>query len=275
MNSAPATRLRLRCPAVAVWRSSGVLQIGLDSPALVLEGVPRGLAEALALLARPSSPEELVRLLPGLGRAWVDWLIARLAAAGLLVPATAAPGRQVAVVGGGALAEAVAADIAACGLTAQRLDAAACAGDGADAPADTELVVLAGSTAEPDRSLTEALLRSGIAHLVARLEPDRAVVGPLVLPGRTSCVRCHDLSRCRLDAAWPNLLAQLCREQVEPDPGLLAWAATTAATQARAWLAGELPETCGSSLELGLADFRLRSRTWPAHPGCGCLAPVG
>ncbi len=130
-------------------------------------------------------------------------------------------------------------------------------------------------SAEPDRALTDALFRAGRPHLVVRLEPDRAVVGPLVLPGRTPCVRCQDLQRCRLDDAWPHLLAQLCREPVEPEPTLLAWAASTAAVQVRAWLNDGSPDTAGSTLELGLADFRLRSRAWTAHPRCGCLVPIG
>ena len=110
---------------------------------------------------------------------------------------------------------------------------------------------------------------------MVRLEPDRAVVGPLVIPGRNPCVRCQDLNRCHLDAAWPHLLAQLCREAVAAEPTLLSWAASTAAVQVRAWFAGGSPETTGSTLELGLTDFRLSSRAWPAHPRCGCLLPLG
>lgn len=233
------------------------------------------MAEALALFAHPNSPDELVRLLPDLGHAWVDWLIARLTAAELLVPVTTEPVQHVAVVGSGSLAEAVTRALGNSGLTTRSQDAAAFSTTWPTATAEPELTLIAAATAEPDRSLTDALLRSGRPHLVVRMEPDRGVVGPLVLPGRTSCVRCHDLSRCRLDPAWPHLLAQLCREPVEPEPTLLAWSANLAAMQVRSWLGGDLPETCGSSLELGLADFRLRSRSWPAHPRCGCLAPVG
>jgi hypothetical protein len=213
-------------------------------------------------------------LLPQLDPHWVTWLVDRLTLAGLLVrpPAPVAP--TVRVVGAGALAAAVTVALEDAGLAARRFDPAGFAALPA-APDGPELVLLAGASAEPDRATTDALFREGRAHLVVRLEPDLAVVGPFVQPGRTPCVRCLDLTRVRLDRAWPALLAQLCREKVEPEPSLVSWAAATAAVQVRAWLAGGTAETAGSTLELDLVDFRLRSRPWPAHPGCGCLVPPG
>jgi hypothetical protein len=273
---APSSTLRLSRPAVALWRSPGVLQVGLDSPALVLSGVPAGLPLAIELLARPQGTDDLARLVPDLDPEWIDWLVDRLTAAGLMRPPEAVSIAPLAVVGTGALAGAVRESLTRTGLHVIRAEPAALAGDEtAIASGVPELVILAGEAAEPDRALTDALFRSGRPHLVVRLEPDRAVVGPLVMPGRSPCVRCQDLNRCRLDDAWPHLLAQLCREAVAPEPTLLAWAANTAAVQVRAWMAGGTPETTGSTLELGLADFRLHSRAWPAHPRCGCLLPIG
>ncbi len=267
------SRVRLASPTFALWRAPGVLQIGLDSPCLILAGVPDSLARALALLARPATPEELITLLPDLEPEWVPWLLARLESHGLLESAAPAEPSRVSVVGGGPIAAALTATLT--GVTVQTIDpvshaAALISTHGAE-PA---LTVLAGPTAEPDRTLTDALFAAGRPHLLVRVEPGRAVVGPLVVPGRTPCVRCLDLSRCRLDAAWPHLLAQLCREAAEPDPVLLAWVATIASVQIRAWLAGTLPESAGGSLELGRPDFRMRSRPWSASPSCGCLVPI-
>jgi hypothetical protein len=253
-----------------------VLQVGLDSPALVLTGVPTALPLAIELLARPQGTDDLARLLPELDPEWIDWLVDRLTTAGLMTPSQAARVATLAVVGSGALADAVTDSLRRTGQQVARAEPAAFAGDDtASTGGVPELVILAGASAEPDRTLTDALFRSGRPHLVVRLEPDRAVVGPLVIPGRSPCVRCQDLNRCRLDEAWPHLLAQLCREPVAPEPTLLAWAASTATVQVRALLAGGAPETTGSTLELGLADFRLHSRAWPAHPRCGCLLPIG
>jgi hypothetical protein len=261
---------------VALWRSPGVLQVGLDSPALVLSGVPAGLPLAIELLARPQGTDDLTRLLPDLDPAWIEWLVDRLAAAGLMVPSETRGTGPLAVVGTGTLANALLDSLKRTGLQAARTEPTLFAA--ADTPLQgrlPELVIVAGDTAEPDRALTDALFRSGLAHLVVRLEPDRAVVGPLVMPGRSPCVRCQDLNRCRLDDSWPHLLAQLCREPVVAEPTLLAWAVTTAIVQVRGLLAGGTPEAMGSTLELGLADFRLHSRAWPAHPRCGCLLPIG
>jgi len=250
--------------------------VGLDSPALVLTGVPTLLPLAIELLARPQGTDDLTRLLPDLEPEWIDWLVDRLTAAGLMTPSQAARVATLAVVGSGALADAVSDSLKRTGLHVVRAEPAVFARDDTAVPgAAPELVILAGESAEPDRTLTDALFRSGRPHLVVRLEPDRAVVGPLVIPGRSPCVRCQDLNRCRLDEAWPHLLAQLCREPVAPEPTLLAWAVSTATVQVRALLAGGAPETTGSTLELGLADFRLHSRAWPAHPRCGCLLPIG
>ncbi|HSK32453.1 MAG TPA: hypothetical protein VK903_03135, partial [Propionicimonas sp.] len=235
----PSSTLRLSRPAVAVWRSPGVLQVGLDSPALVLSDVPTELPLAIELLARPQGTEDLARLLPDLDPAWIDWLVDRLAAAGLMGPSQGANGAALTLVGAGTLADAVRACLTSAGLPVVRAEPAALAGDDRVGSSGVpELVILAGEAVEPDRALTDALFRSGRAHLVVRLEPDRAVVGPLVIPGRTPCVRCQDLNRCRLDDAWPHLLAQLCREAATPEPTLLAWAASTAAVQVQAWLAG-------------------------------------
>ena len=133
---------------------------------------------------------------------------------------------------------------------------------------------MAGDTAEPDRALIDDLFRSDRTHLLVRLEPGNAVVGPLVIPGRTPCVHCGDLRRAHLDRAWPALLAQLNRERPQPQPTLLAWAASTAALQVRALAAGSGAETIGRTLEMAAGEWVLRARTWPAHPGCGCLVPI-
>lgn len=272
MTPPPGARLKLVRPTTAIWRSAGVLQVGIDPPTLLLEGVPAAVADAVGVLAHPCTHQELGLLLPHLEQRWLAWLVDRLIDAGMVAAAPAEPDPSLVVLGGGALAEAVATSVADAGLRVTRFDPA-----GPTAlpprPDEPELVLLAPSAAEPDRALTDTLLREGRPHLVVRIEPDRAVVGPLVLPGQTPCVRCQDLTRVRMDPGWPHLLAQLCRGRVEPQPGLLAWAGATAAVQVRAWLAGSLPDTCGGALELTAPDYRLSSRTWPAHPGCGCLLP--
>jgi hypothetical protein len=70
------------------------------------------------------------------------------------------------------------------------------------------LVVLAA----PDddvRERSRRLVLAGTPHLVVEVRDTTGVVGPLVLPGRTPCLRCLDLTRSDLDPAWPVLAAQL------------------------------------------------------------------
>jgi hypothetical protein len=133
-----------------------------------------------------------------------------------------------------------------------------------------DLTIIACDRPEHDRVITEHLIRGDQPHLLVRCWGNGVSVGPLVVPGQTSCLRCADLVRSDADARWSNVLRQLPRVQTESPPALLAWAAAVAAAQTLAFLHGELPESAGSTLELGWPDFVTRLRPWPAHSGCGC-----
>jgi bacteriocin biosynthesis cyclodehydratase domain-containing protein len=124
--------------------------------------------------------------------------------------------------------------------------------------------------------LRTALAGGRVAHLVAGVRETTAVVGPLVLPGRTGCLHCGDLHRADRDPAWPVVAAQLVgirRRREEPcDVVLATVAASLAALQCLAHLDGRPAAATGASLELSLTDWRLRRRSWPAHPRCDCGA---
>jgi hypothetical protein len=138
-----------------------------------------------------------------------------------------------------------------------------------------DLVVLA-STEPVDTTLRTALAGGRVAHMVVGVRETTAVIGPLVLPGRTGCLRCGDLHRADRDPAWPIVAAQLVgirRRREEPcDVVLATVAASVAALQCLAHLDGRPAAATGASLELGLTDWRLRRRTWPAHRQCDCGA---
>jgi bacteriocin biosynthesis cyclodehydratase domain-containing protein len=134
-----------------------------------------------------------------------------------------------------------------------------------------DLVVLA--TAAPDPALVESLQSRGVPHLVAGVREDRGLVGPLVLPARTGCLRCADLHRTDRDPAWPALAGQLSAPAVGIEPcetTLAAAVAAFAAAQALGYLDGAVPAAVEGTLELSLPDFRVRRRSWPPHPRCGC-----
>lgn len=133
-----------------------------------------------------------------------------------------------------------------------------------------DLTILLPDAAEPDRAALDGLVRADQAHLVVRTSGDQAVVGPLVRPGETSCVRCTDLQRADVDPAWPVMLGQLCRT-VLPAPSVLrTWAAATCAAQVLAFLGHGHADTCGATVELSGLDHVLRWRSWPPHRACGC-----
>jgi bacteriocin biosynthesis cyclodehydratase domain-containing protein len=112
-------------------------------------------------------------------------------------------------------------------------------------------------------------------YLTVSLGLESGVIGPLVLPGLTSCLRCGDLHRRDRDPAWSALSIQLTVQR-RYGPAAAAAVATTiagvAAAQVLGYLDGDDPATLEGTLELHLPDWRLRRRSWPPHPDCGCLA---
>jgi bacteriocin biosynthesis cyclodehydratase domain-containing protein len=114
-------------------------------------------------------------------------------------------------------------------------------------------------------------------HLPVVVREATAVIGPLVLPGRTPCVRCLELARRDRDPAWPLLAAQLAGEPETTDAcdiALASAAASLAALHVLAWLddGDHAPDSAGATIELSLSDLRLRRRSVSAHPACGCGA---
>lgn len=111
-------------------------------------------------------------------------------------------------------------------------------------------------------------------HLLVAVRETTAVIGPFVLPGRTPCVRCLELSRSERDLPWPVLAAQLAAgpRAVEPCDVVLATAAASlAALHVLHWIdTGRLPPTAGGVLEMEIGAGRMRRRSITAHPDCGC-----
>jgi hypothetical protein len=98
-----------------------------------------------------------------------------------------------------------------------------------------------------------------------------------VIPGRTSCPRCHDLYRAERDPCWPRVAAQLsvAARGIEPacDVTLATAVAALAAGQVLAYLISPDAARCvDATLELRLPDWTVRRRSWPAHRDCPCEA---
>jgi len=126
-----------------------------------------------------------------------------------------------------------------------------------------------------DTTVATSLHLDGLAHLSAQVRDVHAVIGPLVVPGVTSCLHCADLHRTDRDPSWPLIAIQLGsvpRHRIAADTALCVAAAGLAASQALAYLDRQRPATLGGTLEWELPDWRLRRRSWPAHPACECGA---
>lgn len=142
-----------------------------------------------------------------------------------------------------------------------------------------DLVVLAGRP-EPDRQLADACSREDVAHVLMSLHPRSAVLGPMVLPGRTACVRCADETRADTDPAWAALVPQLESPVHRPAAAAVAAAgspllvATLVAATAAAVLAmidGLATGYDGSVLRWGSGCDAPSVERLAPHPRCGCL----
>ena len=138
-------------------------------------------------------------------------------------------------------------------------------------PARPDLVLLAPGALAP-RDTASALVAEGLPHLVVCAGATAGTVGPLVLPGVSSCVRCHDLYRADRDPAWSRLAQQA--DQVAPAgvcPVPLAWSlAAMAAQHVAVHLRGGAPPTVDGTVDVCLPDLLPRRRSWQPHPACGC-----
>lgn len=139
-----------------------------------------------------------------------------------------------------------------------------------------DLVVLVEhGTADPLRY--RPLLAAGVAHLSVVIREASVLIGPLVVPGTTACLRCVDLHRADLDADWPAVAAQLAVGAGSPSRGeettLASVAAALAAAQVIAQVDGRPSTVRDAALEVALPDVLPRRLSWAPHPRCGCTAP--
>jgi len=141
---------------------------------------------------------------------------------------------------------------------------------------NTDLVVLTDHLV-CDPRVIRGLHDAGVAHLPVRTRDGSGLVGPMVIPGETSCLRCADLHRCDRDAAWPVLAAQLRQTVGTADRATILATVALALGQVESVIRavrGELdpspPTTLSTTLEFDVAAGSIVSRFWPRHPRCPC-----
>ncbi len=136
-------------------------------------------------------------------------------------------------------------------------------------PPGTPTVVLSGRL-EVDPADIAALMRCDDPHVVARPRPGGIILGPFVIPGRTSCLACADLARAARDDSWVEQRAALTTIRADFPSALSPWAVTTLLTQIACWTSGGMPDLADRTVEMGVPDWRQRWRAWRPHPQCGC-----
>lgn len=147
-------------------------------------------------------------------------------------------------------------------------------------PGTTDLVVLSDFLVA-DPHLLRELHQARIPHLPVCVRDGTGLVGPLVIPGVTSCLGCADLYRSDRDAAWPAVAAQLRDAVGSADRATMLGTAALALSQVDRVIqavqesddpsrAGDPPPTLDTTLEFDVRTGSTTSRRWSRHPRCPC-----
>lgn len=134
-----------------------------------------------------------------------------------------------------------------------------------------DFVVLTPTSGEP--VVCDDLMRMNTPHLLAQVVETTGIVGPLIVPGRTPCLRCVNLHRTDRDPAWPRILDHLehrAPAQAAIDSAQAATVAGLAASSVLAHIDGHRAATLGGTIEIVLPGGLPRRRSWMKHPACGC-----
>ena len=271
-------------PAMPVLlRPDGVVQVGWDPRRAVLVRPPSGLtAAALATLLRtmqsgaaPAAVQaEAVRL--GLqDPTELAELTSALIDAGVVIPTQRRTrSAAVRVHGRGPLSDLLISGLRCSGARVQHSSM-----PHADVTAQgPDLVVLADYLVVDPRMVRE-LHAAGVAHLPVRVRDGTGLVGPLVIPGATSCLCCADLHRSERDAAWPAVAAQLRDTVGNADRATVLATAALALHQVDRIIravtetgdpqrAAEPPPTVDTTLEFDIHRSSIVARRWSRHPRC-------
>lgn len=283
----PRAALYALDPAMPVLlRPDGAVQVGWDPRRAVLVRPPRGLAAATlaALLRAMRSPlpiTELHRQAVEHGLSDGDGLtdlVAQLVRAGVVTRGFRQTGGRAASIrvhGRGPLSDLL--------MEALRCSGARIAHSSQPHAAVTraavDLVVLADYLVADPR-LVRDLHSQGVPHLAVRVRDGTGLVGPLVIPGVTSCLGCADLHRSDRDAAWPAVAAQLRETVGVADRATLLATAALALSQVNRVIAAvrgddagpdaDPPQVLNATLEFDLNAGAIVAREWIRHPLCSC-----
>jgi bacteriocin biosynthesis cyclodehydratase domain-containing protein len=274
-------------PALPVLlRPDGAVQVGWDPRRAVLVRPPSGLAaaELAALLRSMRSPipiAELQRQAVDRGLQDADGLrtlVSQLVNAGVATRGCRQAGGRAASIrihGRGPLSDLLVEALRCSGARIKQSSQP----HAVVTPAGADLVVLSDCLVADPRMLRE-LHAQGVAHLPVRVRDGAGLVGPLVIPGATSCLGCADLHRRDRDAAWPVVAAQLRDTVGVADRATLLATAALALSQVNRVITAVRrsdtgpdsgpPPALNTMLEFDVHAGSVAARHWPKHPLCSC-----
>jgi bacteriocin biosynthesis cyclodehydratase domain-containing protein len=275
------TRYALSAATPVLLRPDGAVQVGWDPRRAVVIRPPAGLTAAtLAALLRHlqsgATLADLCQALPDVDEATVEQLLTSLTTSGLVTTRPRPPTQATAIRihGRGPLSDLLAGALR-CSNTRLTQSSRTHAGTPAQ---PTDLVVLADYLVADPRVVRD-LHAGGVAHLPVRVRDGVGLVGPLVIPGVTSCLGCADLHRSDRDPAWPAVAAQLRRTVGSADRATVLATAALALSQIDRVVravretdgpAGEPPPTLDTTLEFDVNVGSVVARRWSRHPQCPC-----
>ncbi|WIM87886.1 cyclodehydratase [Candidatus Mycobacterium wuenschmannii] len=267
-------------PALPVLlRPDGAVQVGWSPRRAVLIRPPRevtapGLAGLLRAMHAPVSMNELRQTRSGLSDGELSDLVEQLVTAGVATRGSRQRSTRavsIRVHGRGPLSELLAEGLRCSGARIKQTNQPHAAVTSGDA----DLVVLSDNLVTDPRTLRE-LHAQGIAHLAVRVRDGTGLVGPLVIPGATSCLECADLHRRDRDAAWPAVAAQLRDTVGVADRATLLATAALALSQVNRVIGAvrgvdsDPPAALSATLEFDVHAGSIVARRWPRHPLCCC-----
>lgn len=270
-------------PALPVLvRPDGLVQVGWDPLRAKLIRTPDGLsAAALADLLRTMQSgrtlQELHALADNRGATDLDAvteLVESLDTAGLVTavrPRTRSA--SIRIHGRGPLSDLLASSLRCSGARVRNSSL----GHASVTAETTDLVVLSDYLVADPRVVHD-LHAVKVPHLPVRVRDGTGLIGPLVIPGVTSCLMCADLYRCDRDADWPAVAAQLRGTVGSADRATVLATAALALNQVQRVITaideGRVvdtpPPTLNTTLEFDVETGTTTARRWSHHPGCEC-----
>ncbi|WP_242669951.1 TOMM precursor leader peptide-binding protein [Mycobacterium decipiens] len=272
-------------PAMPVLlRPDGAVQVGWDPRRAVLVRPPHGLTATglAALLQSMRSPVPIAELQrQAEDRGLVDGdnlanLVAQLVGAGVATRGHRDSRRRapsIRVHGRGPLSDLLVQALRCSGARIKHSSQP----HAAVTPGAADLVVLSDNLVA-DPHMVRDLHSAGVPHLAVRVRDGTGLVGPLVIPGVTSCLGCADLHRSDRDAAWPAIAAQLRDTVGVADRATLLATAALALSQVNRVIAAvrgqdmapDPPSALNATLEFDLNAGSIAARQWTRHPLCPC-----